>query len=279
MKTENHIIKIQPLNSELLLIKNLKDLISKKYSEFFYAVIVHGSVATEEIIPYSDFDGLLIVKDEWVNTKELKKFKVESLRYIYQFDPLQHHGWFEIKESDLLNYPENYLPINTLKYSKVIFPENRPLKLELKRSFDVDYNTFLFKMLDQFEKRELEKWRPKNSYQLKSFLSQIMLIPCLYYSAVNNDGIFKRESFIAVRDNFSEKEWMPIVVSSKIRIEWNYKISGFKRLLFGVQNRYFRKIVTRFFAPKISSRLGSQIDEEFYNNLMLFIRKIKKDIL
>lgn len=279
MVDNNQLVEIAYLNTDLELIKDLRNLINKKYSKIFHSVIVHGSIATNEVIPYSDFDGLLIVKDSWINSKELTNFKIESIKYIYEFDPLQHHGWFQIQESDLLNYPENYLPVNTLRHSKLIFPESKKINLEIEIKDKVDYNSFLLKMLNQFEKRELEKWRPRNSYELKSFLSQIMLLPCLYYSLLNNRGIFKKESFDAVKEHFDETEWLPIVVSSEIRSNWDYEISSFQKKILKVPNRYFRKIVTRLFSPKISIDFQKQLNDKFYKNLNLLIEKIKKDIV
>ena len=278
MVNNNQYIEIEYLNTDLELIKNLRNLINKKYSEIFHSVIVHGSIATNEIIPYSDFDGLLIVKDKWVNSKKLKNFKNESMRYIYKFDPLQHHGWFQIEESDLLNYPENYLPVNTLRHSKLIFAESKKISLEIEIKDKIDYNSFLLKMLNQFEKRELEKWRPRNSYELKSFLSQIMLLPCLYYSLLNNKGIYKKESFEAVKEHFDENEWSPIEVSSKIRSNWYYEISNFQKKILAIPNRYIRKVATRLYSPKISADLKKQLNDEFYKNLNLLIKKIKTNI-
>ncbi len=104
------------------LIKPLQSIIEKKYSELFIAVIVHGSIATNEEIYYSDFDGLLIVKDQYRNSDILNSFIKESQRYIYRFDPLQHHGWFQIYEKDLLDYPQSYLPVEVLGLSKLIYP-------------------------------------------------------------------------------------------------------------------------------------------------------------
>ena len=45
-----------------------------------------------------------------------------------------------------------------------------------------------------------------------------MLIPCLYYSVINNRGIFKGESFVAVKKEFTSQEWHPIEIASSIRL-------------------------------------------------------------
>ena len=40
------------------LIPDLKDLVSRSYEHLFYAVIVHGSVSTNDVVSYSDFDNV-----------------------------------------------------------------------------------------------------------------------------------------------------------------------------------------------------------------------------
>jgi hypothetical protein len=271
-------IIIKKYDGNLVLIFELARLIERNYSELFHSVIVHGSVATNEVIPYSDFDGLLIVRDDFVTSKRLQKFKSESMRIIYKFDPLQHHGWFQITESDLDNYPESYLPVSTLKYSKLIYPIVDSLNLNLKVSFTIDYKISLEGILNQFEARIQTQWKPSNVYELKSILSQIMLIPCLYYSAINNKGIFKRESFEAVKTHFTEQEWEPIDTASQIRKNWSNEFSAFHSFLLKQSHPLLRKIVKKYSAPRINSKTKEKLNSEFYENLSKLIQKIKIEI-
>lgn len=279
MTTNQHYnLTIPNYDGSLPVVAKIMNLIENHYSNLFCAVIVHGSIATNEVIPYSDFDGLLIVKDNFVNSKQLQRFKNKSMKLILKFDPLQHHGWFQIKESDLLSYPESYLPISTLEQSKIIFPKEAELELEMEIADVIDYKSHLNQILNQFENRILNKWQPKNVYQLKSMLSQIMLIPCLYYSAVNDKGIFKRESFDAVKDHFNVEEWSPIVTSSEIRLNWNNEFSTFHSFLLRIYYPLIRKIVKKYSAPKIDTETQSLLNDDFYSNLNKLITKIKKEI-
>ena len=273
-----HQITIPSYDGALPLVHQIATLVESKYSEVFYAVIVHGSVATNEVIPYSDFDGLLIVKDEFVKSKALASFKNESMKMMLRFDPLQHHGWFQIKESDLQYYPEDYLPVSTLKYSKCIYPKVSSLKLDLKLRDTIDYKKGLIAMINQFEWRDKSNWKPQNSYQLKSVLSQIMLMPCLYFSMIHNDGIFKRDSFDVVREHFSDSEWMPIATATYIRNHWEYQTNGFQTFLLHQPNKHIRKLATRFFAPKIAEQIQEKLGDAFYVNLRLMVSKIKKEL-
>lgn len=276
-KTTTKSISIPYYNEDLLLIKNLKSLIYKNQN-LFHSVIVHGSVATNEIIPYSDFDGLLILKDNYAHTKQLQKFKLNSFKEILKFDPLQHHGWFQLKESDLENYPEAYFPSEILKHSRCIYPKELRLELNFEPNNEVDYKSQLFRMLESFERRIENNWHPINLYQLKSFLSEIMLLPSLYYSVFNNKGIFKKESFIEVNENFTIEEWYSMQIATEIRKKWNYKINFFQKIVMTRPEREFRKATEKIVAPKINGELDVLLDQKFYLSLEKFIYKIRKDI-
>ena len=272
----NELVLISTYNYDNICVKKIKLLIQEKYIFLFKAVIIHGSLGTNEDISFSDFDGLLIVKDNWLKSKKLSNFKKESFRIILDYDPLQHHGWFQIKESDLNNYPNNYLPLSVLRNSKLIFPEVIENNLSIQLRDFVDYKEPLFNVLTSLEKRLAANWKPKNMFQLKSFLSQIMLIPCLFYSALNNKGIFKRESFEAVKPFFSAEEWSPIELASKARLNWKYDLNCIQKSLMVRPERIFRKLTKKILSPGIDDKKFDYVTNDiFMKQLRLFINKIQ----
>lgn len=266
-------LKIEQYNKDLPLIADLRALIREKYADLFYAVIVHGSVATNEVIPYSDFDGLLIIKDEFANSKQLQRFKLDSMRLILKFDPLQHHGWFQIKESDLRKYPESYLPCEILNYSKLIYPIQDNIELDISINNQTDYNTGLNNMLNSFENRIKTNWKPKNLYQLKSVLSQVMLLPSLYFAAKYKEGIFKKFSFKAVRNDFDNHEWYVIDKASELRSTWHCQLNIFQKLIMSRPERLFRKLTQKYVAPKLNDNL--HWDDHMSESMKLLILKMK----
>ncbi len=143
-------ITIPVYSSDHKLITSLRTLIETEFKELFNAVIVHGSIATNEIINYSDFDGVLIVKDNKRKDPRLDLFLKRSMKLIYNFDPLQHHSWFIVSESELLAYPESNLPQIVFEKSKLIFP-TFPLTIKLI-SNTPNYKTNLINILNQFER-------------------------------------------------------------------------------------------------------------------------------
>jgi hypothetical protein len=178
----------------------------------------------------------------------------------------------------LNNYPESYLPVTTLEHSKLIYPIVDSLSFHLKISDNIDYKRSLVGILTQFEKRIQNNWKPSNIFELKSILSQIMLIPCLYYSAIYNRGIFKRESFEAVKINFTEQEWKPIKIASQVRKDWDKELNFFQSFLLKQTNTLLRKIIRKYVAPRINSKTKEKLNSEFYSNLNKLIQKIKIEI-
>jgi hypothetical protein len=256
----------------------LQSLIESNYSHLFYAVIIQGSVATNEIIKYSDFDGLLIVKDEYTESKELKQFKKDSLKCVLEFDPLQHHGWFQIKQSELKKYPEDFLPSIIFRASTLLYPIERNFNLTLKIKDDIDYQKGLKIIITQMMNRVDNNWRPKNIFQLKGFLSQIMLLPALYYSSKNNKGILKKESFNAVKSDFTKEEWSVIQTASDIRSSWDYALNPIQAIIMKQPNRLFRVVTKKVVAPKINQQTKKKLDDSFYFKLHLFLIKIKNNL-
>jgi hypothetical protein len=148
---------------------------SAKYSELFLAVIVHGSLGDDEEVPYSDFDGLLIVKDDRFNTPLYREFIAKSDRMINQYDPLQHHGWFVIKTSQLSDYPEWYLPIEVLRHSVALFPK-KDIKLEYQNKTVIDHQRSFYNLKASLERKIGSGFKPRGLFELKSYLSEIMLL-------------------------------------------------------------------------------------------------------
>ena len=258
------------------MIKELILLIENKYDYLFHAVIVHGSFATDELLKFSDFDGLLIINDDYIDSSELASFKKESMRLIYKFDPLQHHGWFEISKSELNNYPQNYLPHEILDFAKCIYPRTSSFVLNIYfNNLKVDYEASLRHIIKLLEKQILIDWEKERLYMLKSYLSKVMLLPSLYYSKKYSEGIFKKESFNKIKSDFTSEEWEAIDIATEIRENWDPKFNLLQKLIMKRSNKIFRKLTKFWISPKIDSDLAQLMNNEFKVSLSNFINAIK----
>jgi hypothetical protein len=271
-------IKLKPFKWDNSLINEIRSIINKKYNDLFFCVIAHGSVATNEIIPYSDFDGLAIVKNEFIKSKKLKEFIKESMKIIYKFDPFQHHGWFIISDKELLEYPQIYFPHEILKYSFGIYP-NEKINFKIYFNPNINYTTPLFNLINGLQKKITSGKHPKNAYQLKSFLSELMLIPAFYVQAKYCRGVFKKNSFNLAKKDFPDVTWYPIEISSKIRLGWSYKLNCIQKKISENQNqKYIRILFKNILAPRISTRDVKFINDKFYESCLIFFNEIHKKI-
>jgi len=270
-------IKCEVYKGNLALVNELRASIQDKYAYLFTCVLVHGSVATGEVIPYSDFDGLLIVKDAYKDSKELKRFKHESLKKIYKFDPLQHHGWFEIMESQLGNYPQTYFPHELYEYSKLIFPNNL-LELSIILPDKIDFHEPFVRLADSIEKKIKSGFKSNNIFKLKSMLSEIMLLPTIFLQAKYKKGVFKKHSFELARTLFSEKAWSVINISSEIRNEWVHNLSLIQMKLLQTRWKKIRKLTNRYLLPDIPEYFSKKLDQNFYQSLQLLIYEMNQHL-
>jgi hypothetical protein len=265
-------------SNDLGLVNDLRGLINNGYTDLFIAVVVHGSIATDEICAYSDFDGLLIVKDEYKGSKLLKSFLKKSVKIISKFDPLQHHGWFTIYKSQLKNYPQTYFPNELFAFSKLIFPQSK-VNFSIEIVEDINYSKPFYLLANNIQKKLKNGCRPKGMFQLKSFLSEMMLLPTFFYKAKNREGIFKKHSFEIVKPLISQRSWQAITVCSVIRENWQYRFVTPKSLfIITKNNRFLRRISRVYLAPPISQEIKSLLTESFYNTCLACIDEMKQKL-
>lgn len=246
------------------IVRSIQKLICDRFGKLFIAVIVHGSIATGENILYSDFDGLLIVKDIYKKSRLLKSFLKTSLKLINKFDPLQHHGWFIIYESQLKDYPQNYFPHELFEFSRSIYP-NETVEIKIKIPTNSDRTDPYKKLEDSLINKINVGYRPVGMFQLKVFLSQLMLLPTLYYQAKTGRGIYKKDSFNLVEPDLSINAWHAIETCSTIRLKWEYHFMVPKWVFVKLKDTpLIRQFVRKYFAPKIPPEFASLLNYDFY---------------
>jgi len=243
---------------------------------------VHGSLGTYEEVAYSDFDALVFLKDEvFESPKRLARAakKLNHARTIMlDFDPLQHHGWFVLSESDLRFYCNAYFPVEIFEYAKSLF-DDRGLELEIAlRESSSETRTAFEKMANAIIGKIANRRYPTNVYQLKGLLSQFMLLPALYIQAKDGCGIYKKESFDLARVDFDSADWAIMDEVSEIRMSWSYEISTLKKWLIchpHILSRYF----ARRFALSIPEKIDSVLTAEFYSKMRKFVFLMKDKLV
>ena len=260
-------VRIEPYKGENPHVHQMVNYLSEHLKEDLIGAYVHGSLGTYEEIPYSDFDALVILKDEVFESPEKLVRTAKKLNHarkiMLDFDPLQHHGWFVLAEVDLKFYCNAYFSIELFKYAKSLF-DDKGLELEISlRKSDYETRETFEKMAEAIIRKIKLRQYPVNMCQLKSLLSGFMLLPSLYIQARDRRGIYKKESFDLVRVDFDSAHWAIMDEVSEIRADWSYEISPIKKWLMChpyVLSRYFAKN----FAPAIPEKIGRVLAAKFY---------------
>ncbi len=215
----------------------LKKFADDHLSEFVHDFLIHGSIATMDYSKgWSDLDTYVILKSDTIKEPEklltFRKRIIEASRYLYQIDPLQHHGFIFCTEAGLSQYYSHFLPMEVLIQSKSIIRKNT-LELSYKRTRVETLNAFRQKnqiLAMANESKVLRHHKYNDSYlvenyenedamyQLKYFLSILMTLPAYYLDAKGSPS-YKRDSFEIVENDFP-KNWEIIEKATEIRNSW-----------------------------------------------------------
>jgi len=266
--------KFTTTNQTILEIQNELESIEINLSQ----CLIHGSYATHEEIEYSDFDGLIIInKNVLTNFNHFKKTIAaikKTNQLILKLDPLQHHGWFIILESELDDYDETFLPVDVLNISKSLLLTNKSeLKISLKgnSNFNLGIDRLSKQLLDKINSKNY----PTNYYQIKSLLSEFMMLPTLYYQAKEKKGIYKKYSFEMVKNDFGDV-WNIMDKVSLLRSNWSkYFI---KNDLKSKHNNFLTRYLFKKYNKKASSDLLRILSIEFYSEMKALIIEMRSKL-
>jgi hypothetical protein len=237
-------------------------------------------VGTYEEISYSDFDGFVILKNDVLNhpekLKKVAKVLIDSEKIMFEMDPLQHHGWFLLTETDLNNYPEYYFPHALLSYSKCLFGSTI-LKIQLKKS---GYENEAIKAFNNLADGIISKLNSKafieNYYGFKNLLSEFMLLPALFIQAKTGKGIYKKFSFEKVRTELKEEYEVMDEISS-IRSDWSYRATFIYKLLRR-KIPLINNISSKYFSGSLPSVLKAKFDEMWIPRMKDFVYELKRSL-
>jgi predicted nucleotidyltransferase len=185
-------------------------------------ILVHGSQATDDACAFSDVDILVILDDrhQFARNDHVKAIRElrRLLASIYEFDTLMHHGLMLLPASALDAYDERFLPVETLRVSKVLAG---PLSLALSPA-PHDKTGSVKRIHAAAESITMQMGRRihrRGDYQLKNLVSGILLLPALFLASKSH-FVYKRESFELARPYFSAAAWNFIASAEQIRRDW-----------------------------------------------------------
>ena len=279
-----HELAVEPYAGQNRYVRKLMYYLDRHLKDDLYGAYLHGSLGTYEEIPYSDFDALVILKNEVFESVERLATVANKLRgatsIMYEFDPLQHHGWFVLTQADLERYPETYFPHELFRHSKALLPgQGRKLSLHLKDDKSDNLAQPFWNLSNYVITRLSQHDYPKNAYQLKGLLSQFMLLPTLYVQGRDGKGIYKKFSFARARKDFSSWQWATMDEVSEIRAGWHVDIHHLRRILLSsghlLSSRYAKKFGATI-PVKVKERLTPDFYQRMHHLVVMMQEKLKK---
>lgn len=216
-------INLSPYQGSNVVVQKIIDYLRLHLADNLYCAILHGSLADDSQIHYSDFDGLIILKDTIFDDRHKIVATAYHLNKTYAMmlhhDPLQHHGWMITTESALNAWPVDFFPPEIFSFCKSLTGQESSFTIRYRYDQEVSKQRFLYfsnSLITRIKRNGL----PMNGFSLKSLLSEFMLAPSLYLTAKIGHGCYKRESFGMIRSYFSEDDLLVMDEVSDIRIQW-----------------------------------------------------------
>ncbi len=259
-------LKFNPIN-------RLCEYIKEKLEPYLIGAYLHGSLSTMDYTEYSDLDTLFIIKQEVLEDpnkiKELERFFIKSTKYLYEFDPLQHHGHFFLTESDLKYYDQAILPLSAIRLSTSILGRGNSLTFYVRDSEQESELRFIdsIKIVCRYIKEDIS--RLNTPYHLKGFLSHFMILPVLFLQR-RGEYVSKKDSFEILKERIPPGIWRCMEQVSEIRRNWDQTTSTLRRRLMktmGMWNPLLLPFLSmRFYkCQSVSSEiLNSRLLSEMY---------------
>jgi len=201
----------------------LKEFVRNQFTkEEICGFYVHGSIATQDYIPYySDFDTVVIVKKAvlqdpaWL--RDLKKRLTRSTVFLYLLDPLQHHGHFVLTEYDLASYNQILFPLELFQYTTELTDYHTPLSVRVLPSQRQNLHKEFSFWLKYFENPYDFGFTPTSSYVVKSFIQGVLFALLIYAELHHDKFYYKKFVFDAVKQDFTPRQWSLIERAEEVR--------------------------------------------------------------
>jgi ABC-type polysaccharide/polyol phosphate transport system ATPase subunit len=251
----------------------LGEYVREALAPYLAGFYLHGSLSTLDYTPYSDLDDLLIVQHETLldpaRLAACAERCVEAARFLYEHDPLQHHGHFVLTEPDLRRYPPAHLPHQVLPYATaVVGPSTLRIRV---RDGSRAHRRQAERMAKDLAQRDRA---PRNVWEFKDLLARVMLLPALYLAAVG-EPCYKKFAFERARPYF-DGAWQAVEIATELRGRWSYRPGVREALLRAVSLRRLRNpVVYRWLIARYAPPLPPELTRflwrtDFYTEVRRF---------
>ena len=262
-------------------VKRIRDFLESHSHPAITGAFIHGSIGSDDAIPYSDFDGILLIDEQRIENTMTLHSLIRIIRktnaMMTEQDALQHHGWNILTVSELAEYPDDVLPLVLLTNSKVIYP-SRDLKVRYHLDKkNLDYTKPLEQLLKSIEKK-IEKNTPSLSFRhFKSYISEILLLPAVFIQAKTAEPIYKKESFEKIRDYLPSETVSVISKYSALRSTWMQQEASATNEINYNKLKWLGKVANQF-ATRVPQRFHVWLTKEKTTEVTQLINSIRNQI-
>lgn len=250
-------------------------------------VFIHGSWADNTKTEFSDLDDFIIVDDQYYN---VIKHKLDEVALNFQkLDPLQHHGHWLIKSSQLLQYDNSYMPLFIMEDAICLMGHNE-IKASVNEVNAIENTIHRVKNTCKNIEAFYDKYKDKslNIYDLKRFVSSVVLLPPLLFQIkgryLNKRAAIENTSKIYSKENLKLIQW-----SSELRENWKLLIENntfldFSKKLDEFDNAEKWRKYASLNAPVINSnhlsdvQINDNLVESFISETLFYIDQFKFQI-
>jgi len=213
-------IELPSLKSNSHITEELKAICNSYNFEKSISLVVFGSMASEELTNYSDFDGALIYDErEFINHTSIINLKrlTEKINLTAHLqDSLQHHRILVIGKKELIENSDEVVN-NLISESKFIYGVR---KTNLSNRSVSDYQSSFKKLTRSIQNKLNQEHIWENQYFFKNMLSELLLLPCSYLQYQNKKYNSKKDSFVEIKSKFQPDELALINKLENIRNDW-----------------------------------------------------------
>lgn len=183
-------------------------------------VLVHGSWADNSRTPFSDLDDFVIVDDDYV---EEAKSVLDKIEVTFQrIDPLQHHGHWLIRKSQLDSYDDSYMPLFIMENAVRIYGRSEISANILHGKSKIGFiNNVRITSKNVEELFELYFRKELNIFKLKALVGSVALLPPLLFQI--QDKFLDKKTAILRADELFDQDGLTIIKwATELRNNWKW---------------------------------------------------------
>ncbi|MCT4645608.1 MAG: hypothetical protein N4A74_11535 [Carboxylicivirga sp.] len=236
-------------------------------------IYIHGSWADNTNVFFSDIDDFVIINDDNddVYKKTCQLLKKSEIRFA-RVDPLQHHGHWTVKKSEIQSYDDAFLPHYTLNNATCI--NGNPLinfKLDNEIADNKIRQYLLFTLFNIHSKNNKIRNEKLSAFELKALASSYSLLPPLIYQTLGQklDKKTAIQQFIREHGNVDAFRW-----ASDVRSNFEFLKKSFSYKLFS-KLPYFFSNYDRWYT--FSLKHSPKVNINSFNSEVIYNDSISKD--